>query len=202
MTREEIGQIMNGMSAPVDPEGLRLETQRLILRPVELSDFDDIHEICTQPEVSETAGWQLSEDEEMSRKRLQSYMEDGETVAVVLKEENKVIGTVSLQKRPWHTYPIDQKLRGREYGFDLNKYYWGRGLMPEAVMAINRHCFENLGFDFLTAGHFRGNTRSEGAIKKCGFQYLFENDVTLPRGDTLHVHTYILYHPRKEIHHV
>ena len=129
-------------------------------------------------------------------------MEDGETVAVVLKADNKVIGTISLQKRPWHTYPIDRTLQGREYGFDLNQNYWGRGLMPEAVTALTEHCFANLHYDFLSAGHFQGNTRSEGAIRKCGFQFLFENDVTLPRGDSFHVHTYIQYNPRKEIKHV
>ena len=202
MTKEEIGQIVNSMSAPVDSERMHLETPRLTLRPLTFGDLGDIHAIHSQPEVARTAGWQCSEDLEASRNRLREYIEDGETVAVVLKENQKVVGTISLQKRPWHLYPIDRTLKGRELGFDLNQNYWGRGLMPEAVRCLCDFCFARLDYDFLTAGYFQGNDKSKKAIEKCGFSFLFEDDRSLPRGDTVHILTLIRYNPRKETTHV
>lgn len=199
MTKEAIRQIVNTMSAPVDPERVHLETPRLILRPLTFGDLADIHAICSQPEVAQTAGWQCSEDLEASRNRLREYIENGETVAVVLKENQRVIGTISLQKRPWHLYPLDRSLKGRELGFDLNKDYWGRALMPEAVRCLCDFCFESFDYDFLTAGYFQGNDKSRKAIEKCGFSFLFEDDRSLPRGDTVHILTLIRYNPRKEI---
>lgn len=196
---ENAGKIVRQMSAPVDPEQIRIETERLLLRPILETDLMDIHEIAGQKEVAEKAGFAWCENLEMSQKRLQEYIVDRETVAVVLKESQKVIGTISLQKRPWHLYPIDRSLKGRELGFDLNKNYWGFGLMPEAVKALTNHCFAELGYDFVTAGYFRGNTQSQRAIEKSGFRFLFEDDREIPSGKTVHICTYIQYDPRKEI---
>lgn len=202
MTKEEIGRIIDSMSAPVDPCSVGLETNRLVLRPLVWEDLQDFHEICSQQEVAQMAGWKHSETPEMSEVRLKKEIEDRETLAVVLKESGKVIGTISLQKRPWHEYPIDRALKGRELGFDLHKDYWGRGLMPEAVQALMSHCFEAWGYDYITAGHFRDNDQSKRAIHKCGLGFLFEDDRTLPTGNTYHICTYIKYNPRKEINHV
>ncbi len=196
---ENDNKIVRRMSAAVDAASIHLETPRLILRPVNQNDLSDIHEICTMPEVAEGAGWSISENLDMSAQKMLEYMDDNETVAVVLKETNKMIGTVSLQKRYWPMYPINRKLRGRELGFDLNKNYWGRGLMPEAVRAVCDCCFRELGYDFLTAGHFAENTKSARAIEKSGFTFLFEAEHENPGKWKKQIHTYILYNPHKEI---
>lgn len=196
---ENTGKIIRQMSAPVDAAAMELETRRILLRPVKQTDLDDIHEICTMKEVAEMSGWQPSENMEMSVKRMLEYMDDNETLAVVLKENQKLIGTISLQKRYWTMYPIDRKLMGRELGFDLNKEYWGNGLMPEAVSGLCDYCFDKLDYDFVTAGHFLRNQQSARAIEKCGFHYLFEAEHTLPTGAKEMIRTYIRYNPRKEI---
>jgi len=196
---ENEGKIIKQMSAPIDAASITLETPRLLLRPVNQNDLTDIHEIASDPKVAETAGFAVSENLEASAKRMLEYMDDNETLAVVLKEERKLIGTVSIQKRGWTMYPIDRKLMGRELGFDLNRNYWGRGLMPEAVRAVCEHCFKTLGYDFLTAGHFRGNTQSARVIEKCGFTFLFEAEHENPGKWKKSIPTYIQYNPHKEI---
>lgn len=196
---ENAGKIVRRMSAPIDAASIQLETPRLLLRPVNQNDLTDIHEIAGDPLVAETAGFALSENLEMSAKRMLEYMDDNETLAVVLKEENKLIGTVSLQKRDWTMYPLDRNLCGRELGFDLNRRYWGNGLMPEAVRAVCAYCFETLGYDFLTAGHFRGNAQSARVIEKCGFVFLFEAEHENPGKWKKIIPTYIQYNPHKEI---
>lgn len=199
---ENVGKVVRNMSAPIEPNAIRIETERLLLRPLSDDDLMDIHEIAVQKGVAQMAGWLPSEDLDMSRKRLREYIDDNETVAIALKQTNMVIGTISLQKRQWTLYPIDRELRGRELGFDLNRDYWGRGLMPEAVHALSEYCFERLDYDFLTAGHFVGNIQSARAIEKSGFAFLFEDDRAMPNGNTVSIRTFIQYNPRKEITHV
>ena len=199
MTKEEIDKLIDTITAPVDVNAICLETDRLILRPLVQADFEDIHEICCQEEVAENAGWKASKTLEDSRKRMEKYLSDRETVALVLKKTGKVIGTISLQVRPWHIYPIDRSLKGRELGFDLNSGYWGRGLMPEAVRSLIDFCFQVLGYDFLTAGYFQGNEKSRRAIEKCGFAFLFADDWNFPDEETIHIITCIQYNPHKEM---
>ena len=196
---ENTGKIVRQMSAPFDAASITLETDRLLLRPVNQNDLSDIHEFSSDPEVAALAGFQCSDNLEMSTKRMLEYMDDNETLAVVLKENNKLIGTVSVQKRDWPMYPIDRKLKGREFGFDLNRAYWGRGLMPEAVNAVCGYCFDTLHYDFLTAGHFLGNTQSARAIEKCGFAFLFEAEHENPGKWKKRIRTHIQYNPHKEI---
>lgn len=196
---ENTGKIIRKMSASVDASSITLETDRLLLRPVNQNDLTDIHAFSSDPDVAELAGFQPSENLEMSAKRMLEYMDDNETLAVVLKKENKLIGTVSLQKREWTMYPIDRKLKGRELGFDLNRKYWGRGLMPEAVKAVADYCFRELHYDFLTAGHFLDNSQSARAIEKCGFTYLFEAEHENPGKWKKMIRTCIQFNPHKEI---
>lgn len=196
---ENTGKIVRQMSASIDAASITLETERLLLRPVNQNDLSDIHEIAADPEVASTAGFAVSDSMEASAKRMLEYMDDNETLAVVLKETGKMIGTVSMQKRDWTMYPIERNLKGREFGFDLNRQYWGQGLMPEAVRAVCDYCFETLGYDFLTAGYFLGNTKSARAVEKCGFTFLFEGEHEYPGMWKKMIRTYIRYNPRKEI---
>jgi len=196
---ENEGKIIQKMTAPFDVTGIEIETQRLILRPWLETDLLDFHEYAQQEEVTCPAGWRRSENLDMSREQLKHYMDSKETFALVCKDNNKVIGSISAQWRPWHQYPIDRRLRGREFGFDLNREYWGMGLMPEAVKAVTEYCFDTLNFDYVTCGHFLDNDQSARCIEKCGFSFLFESVHENPGNWTKMIRTYIQYNPHKEI---
>ena len=186
------------MTAPFDVSGVLLETERLHLRPIEESDLQDFHEIVSLPEIAQVSGWDAMKNLEESREFLKSHIEKKESFALVLRENGKMVGTFSVQGRPWTMYPIDHSLRGREFGFDLNRDYWGKGLMPEAIQAVTAYCFETLHYDFLTCGHFLRNSRSARVIEKCGFRFLFEAEHNLPTGITERIRTYILYNQNLE----
>lgn len=191
-------KIWKQMTAPFDVTGICIETERLILRPWEESDLGDFHEYAQMEEVASGAGWEVSHTVDASRKMVKEYIDNGETLALVLKENHKVIGSLSIQARMWDMYPIERQLKGRELGFDLSMDYWGRGLMPEAVRAVLAYCFDTLGYDFITCGHFYGNEQSKRVIEKCGFAHLFDAPHTLPNGKTFDISTYICHNPHKE----
>ena len=159
------------MNAPVDITDLTIETERLILRPWTLDDVDDLFEYASNPDVGPRAGWSPHKDKEESLQRVQHFIEGKKTFALVYKENNKVIGSLGLEK-----YGSEDKLteffglQGREIGYVLSKDYWGKGLMPEAVTAVIHYCFNILNFDFLLCGHFDRNARSQRVQEKVGFK--------------------------------
>lgn len=158
------------MNAKFDITGVKLETERLILREWSLSDLDDFYEYASVPGVGEMAGWHHHENKEVSLKILNHFIEEKHVFAIVLKENNKVIGSLGIEK-----YKLEEKLseffdyQGREIGYVLSKAYWGQGLMPEAVKAVINYLFNELNYDFLLCGYHDYNSQSKRVQEKCGF---------------------------------
>ena len=164
------------MDIQVDLSNIILETERLILRPWIESDLEDFFEYASVPGVGEMAGWKHHESKEVSKKILDSFIQEKTVFAVVYKQSGKVIGSLGLH-RSWATYiPEYKDLKVKEIGYVLSKDYWGRGLMPEAVREVSRFCFETIGLDALTIGHFKTNDQSRRVIEKCGFRFVMNVD--------------------------
>ena len=158
------------MNANFDITGVRLESKRLILREFEPSDVDDLFEYASVPGVGEMAGWPHHPNIEESRYRINKFIEEKHTFAIVYKENNKVIGSLGIEK-----YDLEDKLCefdgyiGREIGYVLSKDYWGKGIMPEAVKLVINYLFNVLKYDFLLCGHYDKNHQSQRVQEKCGF---------------------------------
>ena len=185
------------MTATFDVTGMKLETERLILRPWQEDDLQDFYKYTSDEAVAPGMGWKLVDSLETAEKIFPNYMSSKESFALVLKETGEVIGDISVQARHWELYPLDQTLRGREFGFGIRSTYWGRGLMPEAVSVVSAYCFDVLNYDFITCGHFQGNDQSRRVIEKCGFDHLFNDTRNLPNGKIFDISTYIQYNPHK-----
>lgn len=92
------------------------------------------------------------------------------------KANGKVIGSLGLDPSCASEEPAYQRLRAKEIGYVLSKAYWGRRLMPEAVGALVKFCFEEFGLDALTCGHFIHNRQSARVIEKCGFTFVRQGE--------------------------
>lgn len=183
------------MNAPVDVTNIRIETERLILRPWRESDLNDLYEYASVPGVGEMAGWRHHKSVEESHRILSSFIFHKKTFALEYKENGKVIGSLGLEEM--EPDPLTGGKYGREIGYVLSKDYWGRGLMPEAVSAVIHYCFHVLSYDYLTCGHFVHNQRSRRVIEKSGFRYLGTSRYET-RYDTVEIScNYILCNPSK-----
>ena len=161
------------MDAVVDISDVVLETDRLVLRGWEKEDLNDFYEYAKVDGVGQMAGWVPHESIEKSEMILNLFINEKKTFGLVYKENNKVIGSLGLESSLRSELSEEfLALKGREVGYVLSKDYWGRGLMPEAVNAVIRYCFEIEQYDFLTCGHFNRNHQSQRVIEKCGFSYL------------------------------
>jgi len=159
------------MNAEFRINGVRLETDRLILRAFEMSDLDDFYEYASVEGVGEMAGWRHHESREKSLEILKLFISEDKTFAICLKENGKVIGSLGVER-----YGMEEALtefdgyKGREIGYVLGKDYWGRGIMPEAVKAVIGYLFEVCDLDFLTCGYYDFNRQSKRVQEKCGFK--------------------------------
>ena len=159
------------MNASIKVSGQIIETERLILRPFKTSDLSDFYEYASVYGVGEMAGWKHHETVEESKEILDRFIEQDKTFAIVLKENNKVIRSLGVEK-----YGMEEVLseffdyKGREIGYVLSKDYWGRGIMPEAVVAVIDYLFNDLELDFLTCGYYDFNKQSKRVQEKCGFK--------------------------------
>ena len=185
------------MIAPVDVTGIRIETDRLILRPWQESDVEDFYEYASVDGVGQMAGWLPHKSLNESREVLSMFIREKKTFALVLKENGRVIGSLGLEERE-ADIPVSEDSMGREIGYAIGKEYWGRGLVPEVVKAVIDHCFRELKFDWLTCGHFIRNDRSRRVVEKCGFSYVRDIIHHTRFGTEEPTKLYILFNPYKE----
>ena len=94
-----------------------IETKRLILRSFEQSDLDDFYEYASVDGVGEMAGWKHHESKDESQSILDLFINEDKTFAIVLKENNKVIGSLGVE----------------EYGMEeaLSEFYEYQGKDPK-----------------------------------------------------------------------
>lgn len=181
------------MNALIDISHVVLRTERLILRPWQPGDLDDLYEYASVDGVGQMAGWLPHGSKEVSQGILDTFIEGKKVFALEL--DGKVIGSLGIEKYNEKRYPELGSMSGREIGYVLSKEYWGRGLMPEAVQAVVEYAFSTLKLDFLMVGHFAWNTQSRKVIEKCGFQYVKTIDYTTRYETTEKCMEYILYNP-------
>ena len=185
------------MLAEVDISGVYLETPRMILRPWRILALDDLNAYASVPGVGEMAGWSYHRSGEESLKILEMFIREKKTLALELKENGKVIGSLGLENfSPQDIHGVE--MIGREIGYVLSRDYWGRGLMAEAVKAVMEYCFSVLCYDYLTCSHFLQNHQSRRVIEKCGFCFVKESSFDTQYGTREITRYYVKYNPKQE----
>ncbi|MDE6872459.1 MAG: GNAT family N-acetyltransferase [Bacteroidales bacterium] len=169
-----------------------IETERLILRPWKEADAPVLFRYACDPDIGPIAGWPPHTSEEDSLEIIRTVFASPETYAVVLKESGEPVGSCGIMFSD-SLHSADMKQEEAEIGYWIGKPYWGRGLIPEAVMALLARCFGDLHLNAAWCGHYDGNTKSKRVIEKCGFKYHHTNtDVVSPLGDRRTEHFYIM----------
>lgn len=150
-----------------------LETERLILRPWELSDAEWLYEYAKSPDIGPIAGWPCHTSVENSRDIIKNVLSKPETYAVVLKKSGHAVGSIGLMIGAVSNLPLSNQ--EAEIGYWIGTPFWGQGLIPEAVNAIMEYAFEQLQLEKLWCGYFDGNVKSKRVQEKCGFRYHHTN---------------------------
>ncbi|MBQ7488872.1 MAG: GNAT family N-acetyltransferase [Clostridia bacterium] len=157
------------------------ETERLILRRWEDSDAESLFEYAKDPDVGPIAGWPAHKSMEESREVIRNVLSGREAYAICMKTDGRAIGAIELKLNGCRGNDLATADDECEVGYWLGKPFWGQGIMPEAVMEMLRHAFEDIGMTKVWAGYYEGNTKSKRVQEKCGFRYQWKSeDVDVP----------------------
>jgi RimJ/RimL family protein N-acetyltransferase len=102
-----------------------METERLFLRPWQMSDAERLFELAADPHVGPPCGWNPHQDPEESRQILQNILINDYTWAVVRRDDDLVIGNISLM--PLHVSRLAEHETESEIGYWLGYPYWNQG---------------------------------------------------------------------------
>ena len=152
------------MLAPVDITGVRLETDRLILRPWKMDDLEDFFDYASIEGLGQMAGWLPHKTIADSRIILDMFIRGRRVFAIELKETGKVVGTIGYM-----SYNADNATV--EVGYSLAREQWGKGLMTEALTAVITETFRALDMHRIEAMHFTDNPASGRVMEKCGMTH-------------------------------
>lgn len=155
-----------------------LFTQRLLLRGFQLTDSKDMFAYASLPTVGPNAGWPVHQTLQESETIIRRFIEEQTVWAIVLLEEQKVIGSIGLHPKT--------DLQGQvsyELGYVLSTPYEGQGLMSEAVQSVLEYAFVYCNHPLVKVFHFIENHKSRKVIERAGFVFQGETNYTTHQGE-------------------
>lgn len=171
MKKNNLRKMASNMNAEINISNVILETDRLILRTWEITDLDDFFEYASVEGVGEKAGWEHHKSKDKSLEILKMFIEEKKVFAIVLKENQKVIGSIGIEELSEELDKDLDNLVGRELGYVLNKDYWNIGIMKEAISKVVDYCFNTLKLNFLMASYFNHNIASKKVLENLNFKF-------------------------------
>lgn len=152
---------------------MKLETERLILRPWTIEDAAALYKYARDPRVGTIAGWPVHTSVENSREIIKDVFSNEGIYAIIPKGEEEPVGCIGLLIGEASDFGIGED--EGEIAYWIGVPYWGKGLIPEAIRELMRYSFEELGLKTLWCGYFEANEKSLRAQEKCGFEYHHTN---------------------------
>ena len=154
-------------------KNVRIETERLVIRPFNLKDAQALHGIVSQQEVMKylpEEGMSLEKVRGIVSWLTECYEKNTPecilkfTLAVVMKEDQKLMGWCGLG-------PLEFSPEEIEIFYGLSKDHWGRGIATEAAKAVLRYGFVAIKLDKIVAVTHPQNVASVRIIEKLGMIY-------------------------------
>ena len=140
----------------------RIETERLILRPLTVADAGDVFLWAGDPVVNRYMPYPVHQSVEQTKQWL-STLGDKDEFGFCLKETGQVIGSGSIK--------YVEEYDAYELGYNLNCAFWGKGYATEAAKAMLQWAYEQRNARKFMARHVTKNTAPGNVIRKCGFQF-------------------------------
>jgi ribosomal-protein-alanine N-acetyltransferase len=170
---------------------VRLETERVVLRPLSPGDLDALAPYQADPEVMRYMGGKTFTREETAERiaRFSEIFElDGIGQFAVERREDGVVlgrcGILNWETDPWRPVARTEtdKQTETEIGYMLGRPHWGRGYATEAATAVRDYAQTELGEERLIALIMHGNVASQRVAEKLGMQYEREAPLRFPTG--------------------
>jgi [ribosomal protein S5]-alanine N-acetyltransferase len=162
---------------------LILETERLLLRPLELSDAEGMFLLDSNPNVhlylgnhpvksiEESIGYIENLQNQYKNNRIGRF-------AVILKESGEFIGWSGIK---FITEQENNHVNFYEIGYRFREEFWGKGFAYESAKAWYDYAFNELKVDVLYASAHIDNIGSRRVLEKIGLklknEYVWNNEI-------------------------
>ncbi|CAA9198422.1 GNAT family N-acetyltransferase [Flavobacterium collinsii] len=151
-----------------------IETERLLLRELLLSDTDGMFELDSNPNVHLFVGnkpvKEIQESVDMIKHIQGQYEAFGiGRWAVISKETNEFLGWSGIK---FITTEINNHKDFYEIGYRFIEKHWGKGYATEAGIAFVNYAFNVIKAEALYAYADEGNKDSRRILEKLGFCYV------------------------------
>lgn len=149
---------------------ITLETERLILRRFTADDAQAAFKNWTSSDaVTKFLRWETHRDISLTQgfinSRLESYSKpDAYDWAIVLKELGEPIGSMGA-------VALNEPARSVEIGYCIGEKWWRQGYTSEALAAVIKFFFEEVGVNRVYSEHDPKNPNSGKVMQKCGMKY-------------------------------
>lgn len=145
-----------------------LETERLILRRLDINDAVTVFTLRSSPEIMKYIPVPLTQTIEEAETYIHSIdkrMEEKECVnwAITLKENNVMIGNIGFYRMKLEHYRS-------EAGYSTLPEFNGKGYVTEALQAIINYGFSTMKLHSIEALVDPDNIGSIKVLEKCGFE--------------------------------
>lgn len=141
---------------------VRLETERLLLRPFTPGDLEALHQLLSDEVVNRFLPWFPPKDLEETMALYEARFSGGEyQLAICRKPEDRPIGYLTADTGESH-----------DLGYALKRELWHMGIVTEAAQALIRRLRSD-GVPYITATHDRDNPRSGGVMARLGMKYCY-----------------------------
>lgn len=145
-----------------------LYTERLKLRKFIILDAADMFKnYATDERVTKFLSWkpykEVDEVEAFLTDVISEYVSPN-VYHWAIEINGEIIGSIS-------TISIDEKNCNCEIGYCIGYDYWSKGITSEAVSAVIKFLFTEVGMHRITAKHDIGNPASGKVMEKCNMTY-------------------------------
>jgi len=150
----------------------QLSTKRLKLKQISLADTQAIYDIFSNQDVVEYYDLAPFEDLAQAEKIIKFFQtrfesHSGIRWGIYFMDNSPCLGTCGFNS-------LDKHMHSATLGYDLNKKYWGQGIMTEALGSVIQTAFDNNSpfgpINRIQADTIPGNTASENVLRRLGFK--------------------------------
>ncbi|MFJ7405729.1 MULTISPECIES: GNAT family N-acetyltransferase [unclassified Lysinibacillus] len=146
-----------------------LNTQRLHLRRMDISDSHSLFKIWSDPDVTKFMNIANFTHEAQAKEMielLEELAQANEAIrfSMIERKSNEIIGTCGFNF-------IDFEDSKAEIGYDIAKAYWGMGYAPEGIKALLNYAFETLKLNKIEAKVEPANVNSIRVLQKLNFTF-------------------------------
>jgi RimJ/RimL family protein N-acetyltransferase len=151
-----------------------LETDRLILRNIQLSDIEGMFELDSDPEVHKYLGNKPFTVKSQTENNIKEIIKQYESYgigrwALVNKQTNEFMGWSGLK---FNTITINGFTNCYDVGYRIIKRFWGKGYATESSIAALDYGFNTLNLDTIFGITEKDNIASHHILLKIGLNYI------------------------------